>query len=82
VARALFLLLIAAALLIDAAAAQAPGPAGAVLYEGARLITGGDGPPIERSAFLVQRGHFTRVGRQGGHEVDRAKLRGGWSPAY
>ena len=47
-------------------AAQAPRPAGAVvLYEGARLITGDVNAPIERSAFLVQNGRFTRVGRQG-----------------
>jgi len=43
-------------------AAQAPRP---VLYEGARLITGDGGAAIERSAFLVENGRFTRVGRQG-----------------
>jgi imidazolonepropionase-like amidohydrolase len=37
---------------------------GATLFEGARLIPG-DGPPIERAAFLVENGRFTRVGRQG-----------------
>jgi imidazolonepropionase-like amidohydrolase len=42
--------------------AQAPRP---VLYEGARLITGDGGTAIERSAFLVENGRFTRVGRQG-----------------
>ena len=35
------------------------------LYEGARLITGDGGAAIERSAFLVENGRFTRVGRQG-----------------
>ena len=44
------------------AAAQTPRP---VLYEGARLITGDGGAAIERSAFLVENGRFTRVGRQG-----------------
>ena len=44
------------------AAAQAPRP---VLYEGARLITGDGSAAIERSAFLVENGRFTRVGRQG-----------------
>jgi imidazolonepropionase-like amidohydrolase len=39
-----------------------PGPR---LYEGARLITGGDEAPIENSAFLVENGRFTRVGRRG-----------------
>ena len=45
--------------------AQTVRPAGAVLYEGARLVTGDGGTPIERSAFLVENGRFTRVGRQG-----------------
>ena len=43
-------------------AAQTPRP---VLYEGARLITGDGSAPIDRSAFLVENGRFTRVGRQG-----------------
>ena len=34
------------------------------VYEGARLITG-DGAAIENSAFVVQNGHFTAVGRKG-----------------
>jgi len=46
-------------------AAQTTQPATAVLYEGARLITGDGSAPIERSAFLVENGRFTRVGRQG-----------------
>ncbi|OLC83309.1 MAG: hypothetical protein AUH72_04660 [Acidobacteria bacterium 13_1_40CM_4_65_8] len=45
--------------------AQAPRTdARAVVFEGARLITG-DGRVIERSAFVVQDGTFTSVGRQG-----------------
>ena len=36
-----------------------------MLYEGARLITGDGGAPIERAAFLVENGRFIRVGRQG-----------------
>jgi imidazolonepropionase-like amidohydrolase len=41
-------------------------PAGrAVLYEGARLIAGDGRAPIEGSAFLVENGRFTRVGRKG-----------------
>ena len=40
-------------------------PARVTLFEGARLITGNDGPPIERSAFLVEGNRFLRVGRQG-----------------
>jgi imidazolonepropionase-like amidohydrolase len=37
----------------------------AVLYEGARLITGDGGEPIENSAFLVENDRFVSVGRKG-----------------
>jgi imidazolonepropionase-like amidohydrolase len=37
----------------------------ATVYEGARLITGDGSAPIENSAFLVQNGMFTQVGRKG-----------------
>jgi imidazolonepropionase-like amidohydrolase len=37
----------------------------AQLYEGARLIPGDGGPAIESSAFLVERGVITRVGKKG-----------------
>src|SRR6266536_4710154 len=37
----------------------------ATLFEGARLITGDEAPPIEDSAFVVQDGKFTAVGRRG-----------------
>ena len=50
------------AVLAAAAAAQAPP---ATLYEGARLITGLAGPPIERGAFLVQQGQIRAVGAAG-----------------
>jgi imidazolonepropionase-like amidohydrolase len=43
--------------------AQAPG--GAMLFEGARLIVGDGSAPIENSAFLVERGKITAVGRSG-----------------
>jgi imidazolonepropionase-like amidohydrolase len=43
------------------ALAQAPS---AAVYEGARLITGG-GNVIENSAFVVENGRFTQVGRRG-----------------
>ncbi len=47
--------------------AQAPAASGAMamLFEGARLIRGEAGEVIEESAFLVQNGVFTRVGRKG-----------------
>jgi imidazolonepropionase-like amidohydrolase len=36
-----------------------------VLYEGARLITGDGSTPVEASAFLVENGTITRVGKKG-----------------
>ena len=60
--------LVAAALALASvpATGQTPGPPGqAVLYEGARLITGDGTTPIESSAFLVQGSRFVRVGRKG-----------------
>jgi imidazolonepropionase-like amidohydrolase len=57
-------------LMLFAAACAAPAgqpPAAArsaTLFEGARLITGDDAPPIEDSAFVVQDGRFTSVGRR------------------
>ena len=45
--------------------AQAGRTSGAILFEGARLITGATGAPIESSAFLVENGRFTKVGRKG-----------------
>ena len=44
--------------------AQGPGTTGVTVFEGARLITGNDGPPIENSAFVVQNGQFTQVDRK------------------
>jgi len=62
--------LFAAALFLIAAfswpaAGQAPRPAGATVFEGARLITGDGSPPIEDSAFVVENSRFTAVGRRG-----------------
>jgi imidazolonepropionase-like amidohydrolase len=52
----------------------------ATLFEGARLITGAGGAPVERSAFLIENGKFTNVGRQDAlrppPEVARVDLRG------
>lgn len=45
--------------------AQAPA-GGVTLFVGARLITDGDRPPIEDSAFLVEGDRITRVGRRSG----------------
>ena len=64
-ARTAALLGACAAMLLAAALPSAQAPAGAVLYEGARLIPGDGSPAIERSALLVQNGTIARVGRQG-----------------
>src|SRR5579871_594275 len=37
----------------------------ATVYEGARLITGDGSAPIADSAFVVENGRFTAVGRKG-----------------
>jgi len=37
----------------------------AVMFEGARLIDGNGGPPIDDSAFVVENGRFTSIGRRG-----------------
>ena len=42
---------------------------GVVVYEGARLITGDANAPIEDSAFVVEGGRFTQVGRRGALQV-------------
>ncbi len=46
------------------------GTARVTVYEGAQLITG-DGAAIENSAFIVDGGRFTRVGRRGEVQVPR-----------
>jgi imidazolonepropionase-like amidohydrolase len=38
---------------------------GVKIFEGARLITGDGGAPIENSAFVVENTQFTRVGKRG-----------------
>jgi imidazolonepropionase-like amidohydrolase len=47
-----------------AASAQSQQSSGAFLFEGSRLIVG-DGSSIESSAFVVEKGKITRVGRKG-----------------
>lgn len=45
---------------------QAPRPTGPIaLFEGARLIVGDGGAPIENAAFIVEIDKFTRIGRKG-----------------
>lgn len=57
----------AAVVVVALAASVAGGRAQsrAVLYEGARLVVGLPGPPIERGAFLVQDGRIQAVGAAG-----------------
>ena len=43
---------------------QVAAATGVTVFEGARLIAG-DGSAIENSAFIVERDHFTQVGRRG-----------------
>jgi imidazolonepropionase-like amidohydrolase len=49
------------ALALTPAVAQSP----AVLFEGARLITGDGSAPIENSAFLIENAKFTKIGKKG-----------------
>jgi imidazolonepropionase-like amidohydrolase len=42
-----------------------PPAAAPTLFEGARLIIGNGTAPIENSAFIVQNGRFSRIGRKG-----------------
>jgi imidazolonepropionase-like amidohydrolase len=48
---------------------------GVTVFEGARLITGDGGAPIENSAFIVENNLFTRVGRRGDLQVPAGALR-------
>lgn len=58
-------LLMAGSLPHRAASPQPSSAGGSTLFTGARLITDGDKPPIEDSAFLVEGARVTRVGRRG-----------------
>jgi imidazolonepropionase-like amidohydrolase len=48
---------------------------GATVFEGARLITGDGSAPIENSAFVVQNGRVTGVGRRGELQVPTGAAR-------
>jgi imidazolonepropionase-like amidohydrolase len=47
----------------------------ATVFEGARLITGDGSAPIENSAFLIEKGQFTRVGQRGELQVPAGAAR-------
>jgi imidazolonepropionase-like amidohydrolase len=72
--RMIPLLLIAVAL-VPVRSRQPEAPVDAVLYEGARLISGTEWPRIESSAFLVEGAHITRVARKGEIAVPRGGRR-------
>ncbi|MDH4063215.1 MAG: amidohydrolase family protein [Acidobacteriota bacterium] len=55
--------MLAASLSSVAGSSQPASDLAPVLYEGARLILGTGGAPIEGGAFLVENGRFTAVGR-------------------
>jgi imidazolonepropionase-like amidohydrolase len=74
-AQMLSLALLLGAGLAGVSANQAGTSSGALLFEGARLITGGAGTPIESSAFLVENGRFTRVGRRGDIRLPAGAMR-------
>src|SRR5262249_35798348 len=44
---------------------QAQQPPSATVFEGARLITGDGSAPLADSAFVVENGRFTAIGRKG-----------------
>jgi imidazolonepropionase-like amidohydrolase len=60
VLAALFTLLMA-----SVSSAETATPDVVTAFEGARLITGTDNPPIENSVFIVVNGKITAVGKQG-----------------
>src|ERR1700680_843409 len=51
------------------------GTTGVTVFEGARLITGDGGAPIENSAFIVEHNLFTRVGSRGELRVPAGAVR-------
>lgn len=59
------LLTLAAGYSVQPVQSQSGPPRSVVLYEGARLISGTGNGPIEQSAFLVERGTLTKVGKKG-----------------
>jgi len=52
---------------------EAQQPAPVTVFEGARLIVGDGSAAIEDSAFIVQNGHFTTVGRKSQLKVPRGR---------
>ena len=60
-----WLLFVAVCVQAPAGQVSQPTTGNVVLFEGARLITGNGGPPIENAAFIVENRRFTTIGRKG-----------------
>src|ERR1035438_4221244 len=52
---------------------EAQQPASVTVFEGARLIVGDGSAPVADSAFIVENGRFTAVGRKG-QQIGRAHV--------
>ncbi len=68
-------LVFAAFCLSDAAAQQPPASTGVILFEGARLIAGDGGAPVDNSAFLVESNKFTKIGKKGELQLPAGAVR-------
>jgi imidazolonepropionase-like amidohydrolase len=64
---------VASLIVLASCSTPAPEPGAPVLYQGARLITGGE--TIEDSAFLVEKGEFKAVGKRGSVEAPAGTAR-------
>jgi imidazolonepropionase-like amidohydrolase len=71
----LFLLMSIAGSWLSAVQPPQAGGASMALFEGARVITGEERPPIDDAAFLVENGRFTRIGRRGEIQVPAGATR-------
>ena len=69
------LLFTACLFLAALASSDAKSQTAVTVYEGARLITGDGGAPIENSAFVVDNNRFAAVGRRGEVAVPRGATR-------
>jgi imidazolonepropionase-like amidohydrolase len=72
VAVGFFLLMVAYPSLVRSQGALSPGP---IWFEGARLIVGDGSPLLETSAFVVDNGKLTWVGRKGERQAPGSALR-------
>ncbi|MBI3047687.1 MAG: amidohydrolase family protein [Acidobacteria bacterium] len=59
------LIVVSSLLLLSGCTSPPAAQSTATLFEGARLIVGDEGAPVENAAFVVENGAFTQVGRAG-----------------